>query len=118
MAASKLRCSRRRGTDCRRPRESSRLDGTVEPGGAAGDDVDDRADNDDNDPDHDDHADDDSRGHHHLRPVSRAVSLLALVTVLVGCGGGRADQVLSDAAGNLGKLRSGDLTLRLVLSPR
>jgi hypothetical protein len=53
--------------------------------------------------------------------VSRAASLLALVAVLAGCGGGgggRADQVLSDAAGNLGKLRSGDLTLRLVLSPR
>jgi hypothetical protein len=51
--------------------------------------------------------------------MRRAASLLVLVALLAGCGGsGRADQVLSDAAGNLGKLRSGDLTLRLVVSPR
>jgi hypothetical protein len=44
--------------------------------------------------------------------------LLVLVAVIAGCGGGgRANQVLSDAAGSLGKLRSGDLTLRLVVSP-
>jgi hypothetical protein len=50
--------------------------------------------------------------------VRRAASLLVLAAFAAGCGGGRADQVLSDAAGSLGKLRSGDLTLRLVVAPR
>jgi hypothetical protein len=51
--------------------------------------------------------------------VRRTASLLVLVALVAGCGGGgRADEVLSDTAGNLGKLRSGDLTLRLVVSPR
>ena len=51
--------------------------------------------------------------------MRRAASLLVVVALLAGCGGNRrANQVLSDAAGNLGKLRSGDLTLRLVVSPR
>ncbi len=51
--------------------------------------------------------------------MRRAASLSVLVALLAGCGGsGEANQVLSDAAGNLGKLRSGDLTLRLVVSPR
>ena len=51
--------------------------------------------------------------------MRRAASLLVVVALLAGCGGnGRANQVLSDATGNLGKLRSGDLTLRLVVSPR
>jgi hypothetical protein len=45
--------------------------------------------------------------------------MLILVALVAGCGGGnRANQVMSDAAGSLGKLRSGDLTLRLVVSPR
>ncbi|MDX6411788.1 MAG: hypothetical protein QOE91_1304 [Gaiellaceae bacterium] len=45
--------------------------------------------------------------------------MLVLVALLAGCGGsGRANQVMSDAAGNLGKLRSGNLTLRLVVAPR
>jgi hypothetical protein len=50
--------------------------------------------------------------------VRRTASLLVLAAFVAGCGGGRADQVLSDAAGNLGKLRSGDLLLRLVVAPR
>jgi hypothetical protein len=51
--------------------------------------------------------------------VSRAAALLVLVVVVAGCGAsGRAERILSDSAGNLGKLRSGDLTLRLVVSPR
>ena len=51
--------------------------------------------------------------------MRRAASLIALVALLAGCGGGsKAQGVLSDTAGNLGKLRSGDLTLRLVVSPR
>jgi hypothetical protein len=45
--------------------------------------------------------------------------LLVLAVLAAGCGGkGDASQVMSDAAGNLGKLRSGNLTLRLVVSPR
>jgi hypothetical protein len=51
--------------------------------------------------------------------VRRTASLLVVVACVAGCGGSsRANQVMSDAAANLGKLRSGDLTLRLVLSPR
>jgi hypothetical protein len=51
--------------------------------------------------------------------VRRTASLFLLVAVVAGCGGAsRADRALSDAAGNLGKIRSGDLTLRLVVSPR
>jgi len=45
--------------------------------------------------------------------------LLGLVALLAGCGGkGRANEILSDTASNLGKIHSGDLTLRLVVSPR
>jgi hypothetical protein len=44
--------------------------------------------------------------------------MFVLAALVAGCGGGGAQQVLSDTAGNLGKLRSGDLALRLVLSPR
>ena len=45
--------------------------------------------------------------------------MLLVVALVAGCGGGdRANQVMSDAAGSLGKLRSGDLTLRLVVAPR
>jgi hypothetical protein len=51
--------------------------------------------------------------------VRRSAPLLVLALLVAGCGGsGSSDQVLSDAAANLGKLRSGDLTLRLVVSPR
>jgi hypothetical protein len=51
--------------------------------------------------------------------VRRTASLLVLIALAAGCGGGgRANQVMADAAGNLGKLRSGNLTLRLVISPR
>jgi hypothetical protein len=48
--------------------------------------------------------------------VTRAALLLAVVA-LAGCGGNHAHAVLSDTANNLGKIHSGDLTLRLVVSP-
>jgi hypothetical protein len=43
-----------------------------------------------------------------------------MMPVLAGCGGGggQANALLSDTAANLGKLHSGNLTLRLVVSPR
>jgi hypothetical protein len=45
--------------------------------------------------------------------------MVLLVALVAGCGGGdRANHVMSDAAGSLGKLRSGDLTLRLVVAAR
>jgi hypothetical protein len=47
-----------------------------------------------------------------------AVLLIAVASVAAGCGGGHAHAVLSDTADNLGKIRSGDLMLRLVVSPR
>jgi hypothetical protein len=50
--------------------------------------------------------------------MMRAAVLLAVATLAAGCGQGRAHQVLADTAGNLGKIHSGDLTLRLVVSPR
>jgi hypothetical protein len=51
--------------------------------------------------------------------VRRAAALLTLVALVAGCGGsGRANEILSDTASNLGKIHSGDLTLRLVVSPR
>lgn len=51
--------------------------------------------------------------------MRRAALLLAAVAALAsGCGGSDAHSVLSDTADNLGKIRSGDLTLRLVVSPR
>jgi hypothetical protein len=53
--------------------------------------------------------------------VKRLSALLGVV-VLAGCGGGggggNANDVLSRTAASLGKIRSGDLTLRLVVSPR
>jgi hypothetical protein len=50
--------------------------------------------------------------------VKRLAGLLGVV-VLAGCGGGgNANDVLSRTAASLGKIRSGDLTLRLVVSPR
>lgn len=45
--------------------------------------------------------------------------MFLVAALLAGCGGGdRANQVMSDAAGSLGKLRSGNLTLRLIVAPR
>jgi len=50
--------------------------------------------------------------------VRRLAALLA-VGALAGCGGGGdAHRVLSRTADSLGKIRSGNLTLRLVVSPR
>jgi hypothetical protein len=43
---------------------------------------------------------------------------LLVATLAAGCGGGQAHGVLSDTAKNLGKIHSGDITLRLVVSPR
>jgi hypothetical protein len=51
----------------------------------------------------------------------RRVAALVAVAALAGCGGGRsgdANGVLAKTAASLGKIRSGDLTLRLVVSPR
>jgi hypothetical protein len=50
--------------------------------------------------------------------VRRAAALVAILTIAAGCGSGAANDVLSRTADNLGKIRSGDLTLRLVVSPR
>jgi hypothetical protein len=50
--------------------------------------------------------------------VRRAAFLLAATLAAAGCGGGHAREVMSDTSANLGKIRSGDLTLRLVVSPR
>jgi len=51
--------------------------------------------------------------------VRRAAALLAVAALAAGCGSsGRANEVLSRTAGNLDKIRSGELTLRLVVSPR
>jgi hypothetical protein len=48
----------------------------------------------------------------------RLAALCVLATLAAGCGGEQVHDVLSQTAGNLGKVRSGDLTLRLVVSPR
>ena len=50
-----------------------------------------------------------------MRP---AALLLAVAALAAGCGGGHAHEVLSETASKLGKIHSGDLTLRLVVSPR
>ena len=50
--------------------------------------------------------------------MRRAALLFAAATLAVGCGQSHAHQVLADTAHNLGKIHSGDLTLRLVVSPR
>jgi len=50
--------------------------------------------------------------------MRRAAALLVVAAVATGCGSSHAGQILSRTAGNLGKIRSGDLTLRLVVSPR
>src|SRR2546423_5004318 len=47
-----------------------------------------------------------------------AAVLLAVAALATGCGQNHAHQVLSDTAKNLGKIHSGDLTLRLVVAPR
>ena len=47
-----------------------------------------------------------------------AAALVAILAVAAGCGGSPANDALSQTADNLGKIRSGDLTLRLVVSPR
>jgi hypothetical protein len=51
--------------------------------------------------------------------VRRLAALLGVV-VLAGCGDGSGDanRILSQTAANLGKIRSGELTLRLVVLPR
>ena len=50
--------------------------------------------------------------------MKRLAAVLAAVA-LAGCGGGGdANKILSRTAASLGKIRSGDLTLRLVVSPR
>lgn len=43
---------------------------------------------------------------------------LAVLFVLASCGGGSAQDVLSETAANLGKIRSGDLSLELVFQAR
>jgi hypothetical protein len=49
----------------------------------------------------------------------KRLAALAAVAALAGCGGGGdANRILSRTAADLGKIRSGDLTLRLVVSPR
>ena len=50
--------------------------------------------------------------------MKRAAVLLAVAALATGCGESHGTQVLSRAADNLGKIHSGDLTLRLVVSPR
>jgi hypothetical protein len=49
----------------------------------------------------------------------RAWLSLTLAVALVGCGGGpSADEVLSETAANLGKIRSGTLIFKLLVDPR
>lgn len=50
--------------------------------------------------------------------MRRATLLIVLATLAAGCGGSHAHAVLSDTADKLAKIHSGDLTLRLVVSPR
>ena len=50
--------------------------------------------------------------------MRRAAALVTLVALAAGCGGGRANEVLSRTADNLGEIRSGNLTLRMIVSPR
>jgi hypothetical protein len=50
--------------------------------------------------------------------VRRAALLTVVAAFAAGGGGGHAQDVLADTARNLGKIHSGDLTLRLVVSPR
>ena len=50
----------------------------------------------------------------------KRLAVLVAVAARAGCGGGGGDanRILSRTAADLGKIRSGDLTLRLVVSPR
>jgi hypothetical protein len=50
----------------------------------------------------------------------RPLAALLGIAVLAGCGGGNGDAngILSQTAAKLGQIHSGDLTLRLVVSPR
>ena len=51
--------------------------------------------------------------------MRRAAALLASAALVAGCGSsGRANEVLSRTASKLDDIRSGELTLRLVISPR
>jgi hypothetical protein len=50
--------------------------------------------------------------------VRRLAALLAVLGLAAGCGQSDSQRVLSETADNLGKIHSGDLTLRLVVSPR
>lgn len=53
-----------------------------------------------------------------MRGAASLPALLVLLLLVAGCGGsGRAHGLISDTAGNLNKLSSGDLTLRLVVAP-
>jgi hypothetical protein len=48
----------------------------------------------------------------------RLLPALVLSLVVASCGGGDAQDALSQTAANLGKIRSGDLSLRLTFEPR
>jgi hypothetical protein len=53
--------------------------------------------------------------------VRRLLVLLVLLPALAGCslgGGGDAEEVLGETAGNLAEIRSGTLDLRLIVAPR
>src|SRR2546421_6643292 len=48
----------------------------------------------------------------------RCLVLLALVPILGACGGAGPGDVLSQTASNLGKIHSGTLSMRLLVTPR
>jgi hypothetical protein len=48
--------------------------------------------------------------------VRRLAFGAALVLLFAGCGGGSAQDILSETSANLGKIRSGDLSMRLLFS--
>jgi hypothetical protein len=50
--------------------------------------------------------------------VRRLAALLAILGLAVGCGQSDSQRILSQTADNLAEIHSGDLTLRLVVSPR
>ena len=50
--------------------------------------------------------------------MRRLAALLVVVGLAAGCGQSDSQRILSQTADNLGKIHSGDLTLRLVVSPR